>query len=155
MLIAFMGIIHFSVTDAFDHLAENELSDKAENVKVDVKGMEEKCFGVAQALAVRTDVIQAVKAKNSTQLQTACQEIMKATQMGLITLADAQGVVLARGHSDKKGDSVSSQLNVKKALSGEPSAGIEEGTVVKFSLRAGYPIKEGTTIIGSVTAGID
>jgi methyl-accepting chemotaxis protein len=155
LTLAFIGIIHFAVTDAFDRLAESDLAEKADNVRSDVKGMEENCLAVAQALAVRADVIQAAKAKNSAPLQTACQEAMKASKMGLITLADAQGVVLARGHSDKKGDSVAAQTNVKKALAGESSSGIEEGTVVKFSLRAGYPIKDGAVVIGSVTAGID
>ena len=63
--------------------------------------------------------------------------------------------MVGRGHSDKAGDSVLSQSNVRKALGGEVSTGIEEGTVVKFSMRAGAPVKIGDKIVGSVTTGMD
>ncbi len=63
--------------------------------------------------------------------------------------------MVGRGHSDKAGDSVLCQPNVKKALGGEASTGIEEGTVVKFSLRAGAPVKIGDKVVGSVTTGVD
>ena len=73
----------------------------------------------------------------------------------VLTIADQEGNVIARGHSEKTGDSVLSQINVKKALAGEVSAGFEEGTVVKFSLRAGAPIKVDGRIVGTITPGID
>jgi methyl-accepting chemotaxis protein len=44
---------------------------------------------------------------------------------------------------------------VKKSLAGEASTGIEEGTVVKFSLRAGAPVKIGDKVVGSVSTGVD
>ena len=62
---------------------------------------------------------------------------------------------MQRGHSDKKGDNVADQANVKKALGGQASVGVEEGTLVKLSLRAGYPVKAGNEIVGSVTAGLN
>ena len=61
--------------------------------------------------------------------------------MNVLTIADKEGKVVGRGHSDKVGDSVLDQVNVKKALAGQASTGVEEGTVVKFSLRAGHPVK--------------
>ncbi|HQH27237.1 MAG TPA: methyl-accepting chemotaxis protein, partial [Oligoflexia bacterium] len=69
--------------------------------------------------------------------------------------SDKQGTVLARGHSEKLGDSVASQVNVTQALSGQAFSGIEAGTVVDFSLRSSFPIKSGSDILGAVTAGID
>jgi len=46
-------------------------------------------------------------------------------------------------------------VNVKKALAGEISSGVEEGTVVKFSVRAGRPIQQAGQVVGTVTSGID
>jgi methyl-accepting chemotaxis protein len=46
-------------------------------------------------------------------------------------------------------------VNVKKALAGEASAGVEEGTVVKLSMRAGMPLKLEDEIVGSITTGSD
>jgi methyl-accepting chemotaxis protein len=82
-------------------------------------------------------------------------ELMARNGMELVTIADKEGMVVARAHSDKKGDSVRGQINVKKALAGEASVGLEEGTVVKFSLRAGAPVRIDNRIVGSITAGID
>jgi methyl-accepting chemotaxis protein len=84
------------------------------------------------------------------------KEFLRGAGVNVLTVADKGGQVIGRGHSDKTGDSVLNQVNVKKALSaGEASSGVEEGTVVKFSMRAGQPIKLGGQIVGSVTAGID
>ena len=75
--------------------------------------------------------------------------------MNVLTIADKDGKVVGRGHSDKVGDSVLGQANVKKALAGQASSGVEEGTVVKFSMRAGHPVKLEGQVVGSVTAGVD
>jgi len=42
---------------------------------------------------------------------------------------------------------------VKKALAGEATTGIEEGSVVKLSLSSGYPVKIDGEIVGSIIAG--
>ena len=75
--------------------------------------------------------------------------------MGVLTIANKKGIVVGRGHSDKTGDSVQSQVNVQKALKGEATCALEEGTVVKFSLRAGQPVKQGDEVVGCITAGMD
>jgi len=80
---------------------------------------------------------------------------MRDSRVNLITIADREGKVVGRGHSEKAGDSVLVQANVRKALGGEITTGIEEGTVVKFSMRAGAPVKLGDKIVGSVTTGTD
>jgi methyl-accepting chemotaxis protein len=80
---------------------------------------------------------------------------MHTLQVAFVTVADRDGTVIGRGHSDKSGDSVLGQVNVKQALSGKASTGVEPGTVVKFSLRAGHPIVSAGRIVGSVTTGFD
>jgi len=75
--------------------------------------------------------------------------------VGFLTISDKQGVAVGRGHSDKTGDSVLNQAAVQKALQGDAWVGIDEGTVVKLSLRAGAPIRVGNEIIGTVTTGFD
>ncbi len=42
---------------------------------------------------------------------------------------------------------------MKKALAGEATTGIEEGSVVKLSLSSGYPVKIDGEIVGSIIAG--
>ena len=109
----------------------------------------------AQMTAARQDLAEAISRGDTAIVQKLGKDIMRDSRISLITIADKEGKVVGRGHSDKAGDSVLSQANVRKALGGEISTGIEEGTVVKFSMRAGAPVKLGDKIVGSVTTGTD
>jgi methyl-accepting chemotaxis protein len=106
-------------------------------------------------VAVRPDIIEAVATTNGAYLQKLAGELRQRFKVSLITIADKSGTVIARGHSSKAGDSVPGQTNVLKALAGEAFTAIEEGTVVKFSLRTGHPLKKGSQAIGTVTVGMD
>ncbi|MBU1231130.1 MAG: methyl-accepting chemotaxis protein [Proteobacteria bacterium] len=98
-------------------------------------------------------VVSKIAEGDSAWLQAYAKRIMAETGLESITISDATGKCLARGHSDKVGDSVAGQVNVQKALKGKVSVGVEQGTVVKFSLRAGIPVERGDTVIGVITPG--
>lgn len=110
---------------------------------------------LAVSFSTHADLIEAVEKRDAGLLQSIGKELIAANGLDILTIADTEGNVIARGHSDKTGDSVSNQINVRKALDGEVSVGLEEGTVVKFSLRAGAPIKIKNRIVGTITPGID
>ena len=114
-----------------------------------------KLSTVAQMTAARKDLAEAISRGDTAVVQKLGKDIMRDSRISLVTIADKEGRVVGRGHSDKAGDSVLSQSNVRKALGGDASTGIEEGTVVKFSMRAGAPVKLGDKIVGSVTTGTD
>ena len=135
--------------------ANEELASAAANVSAEMKALERKTAEVAALLAHRPDVIQAVLETNSAWLQNVGREALTQSGLGLITIANRAGTVVARGHSTQTGDSVLKQANVRKALAGEVCSAIEEGTVVKFSLRTGCPIRRGSEVVGSITAGAD
>jgi methyl-accepting chemotaxis protein len=109
----------------------------------------------AQMTASRKDLAEAIVRGDTGYTQKLAKDVLRFSKISLITIVDRDGNVVGRGHSDKAGDSLLGQWNVKKALAGESSSGIEEGTVVKFSMRSGAPVKLGDRIIGSVTTGID
>jgi methyl-accepting chemotaxis protein len=99
-------------------------------------------------------VAEAVVSRDKASLRPLIIAAMKDTGAHFITVSDANGEVIARSHSDKSGDSVMKQVNVAKALAGERNVGIEPGTVVKFSLRAGCPVLDQGKVAGVVTIGI-
>ena len=69
-------------------------------------------------------------------------------------ITDPLGVVFVRAHEPTvHGDSILKQVNITRALQGEQSVGVEEGAVVKLSIRAGTPLRDGTNIIGVVSLG--
>ncbi len=148
-------ISSFMLLRGFERQAQMDVQ-KFSTAAQDLMDMQrERCREAAFQFASRPDVAEAVKQSDGEALQKIAKTFLASGAVNVLTVAGPDGKVLARGHADKRGDSVLNQLNVKKALSGEATAGIEEGTVVKFSMRAGQPIRRGDAVIGSVTAGID
>jgi methyl-accepting chemotaxis protein len=148
-------ISSFMLMRDFNERAQQDVERYSTAVQAQLDGMREKCREAAHQFAVRPDVAEAVRKGDSVYVQKAAKEFLGAGGVNVLTIADKEGKVVGRGHSDKVGDSVLSQVNVKKALAGEESSGVEEGTVVKFSVRAGRPIKKDGQIVGSVTSGVD
>ena len=138
-----------------DENMRREVGRVAEAVQIQLDSTAAKMSIAAQATASRPDVAQAIEKVDSAYLQKIGKEIMQKTGSEFITFVDRQGKVVARGHSDKTGDIILNQTNVQKSLAGEASTGIDEGTVVKYSLRAGAPIKSGDGVVGVVSTGIE
>jgi len=132
-----------------------EIKKLATQIQSHIDDMRNKAVFTATVLSERQDLIKAVENKDKAAIQDLAKPYVKGGYVSVITIADKDGNVVGRGHSDKTGDSVLSQVNVKKALSGQASTGIEEGTVIKFSLRAGQPIRKDNVVIGSITTGLD
>ncbi|MGE5258633.1 MAG: methyl-accepting chemotaxis protein, partial [Hyphomicrobiales bacterium] len=139
----------------FNDLAQEEIGQFSTAVQAQMDNLRDKCVETARQFAQRPDVIAAVIKADTAFIQKVGKEFLAGINVNVLTVANAEGKVIARGHSDKTGDSVVNQVNVKKALTGQPSAGVEEGTVVKFCMRAGHPIRLEGKVVGSVTSGID
>jgi methyl-accepting chemotaxis protein len=145
----------YFISEGFDAQALKEMELLVDQLQGSLDHLKNKALEASYSIASRPDVASAIEKNDTAYLQRISKEIMAKQKIHFITIADKDGKVVARGHSDKVGDSVLGQINVKKALVGEQTAGIEEGTVVKFSLRAGCPVKVGDKIVGSVTPGFD
>ncbi len=74
---------------------------------------------------------------------------------GYFAITDRTGRIIARGHDTAKhGDSIAYQATIQKALKGERSTGIEEGTVLRYTIRSAAPVINGRgEIVGAVTLG--
>ena len=139
---------------AFNNESKTAISSAKKVVENYIEGLKEKYLQEGTLIAANKEVVDAIIAKNAASLRPVIIKAMKATGSQVITVSDEKGIVIARSHSDKAGDSVMDQANVVKALAGEPNVGIEPGTVIKFSLRAGCPVLVDGKIIGVVTIGI-
>ena len=139
----------------FNEQAQKDVEQFSTAVQGQLDAIKEKCKEAAYQFAARPDVGEAMKKGDTAYVQKVAREFLASGTVNVLTIAGKDGKVIGRGHSDKAGDSVLNQANVKKALAGEASSGVEEGTVVKFSMRAGQAIKMDGQIIGSVTSGID
>ncbi len=148
-------ISSFMLLRGFERQAQQDVQKFSRAAQEQMEAQRERCREAAFQFASRPDVVEAVKAGDGESLRKIAKAALASGGIQVLTVAGPDGKVLARGHSEKQGDSVLNQLNVKKALAGEATAGIEEGTVVKFSMRAGHPVRSANAVIGSVTAGID
>jgi methyl-accepting chemotaxis protein len=143
----------FEFRKGFADYTHNEITRTGSSIRTYISDLQNHSLGSAASLAARPDVIEAVALKNTPGLQKIAAAENKNLLVDFITIADSTGTVIARGHSDKAGDSVMNQENVIQALQGKSVSCVEAGTVVKFSLRSGVPVYKNGVIIGSVTAG--
>jgi methyl-accepting chemotaxis protein len=134
---------------------QKEIKIKADMIQRYMDYLKDTAVIIAAVVAERPDLVSAVGTGDTAAVQSIARGYVKSRQVSVLTIGDKAGNVIGRGHSDKTGDSVMNQGNVQKSLAGQASSGIEEGTVVKFSLRAGNPVQSGNLVIGSVTAGYD
>ncbi len=139
---------------AFDDESIKAISSAKKVVDNHIENLKEKYLQAGTLIASNKDIVDAITAKNADSLRPLLVQAMKISGAHFITVSDEKGVVIARSHSDKAGDTVANQANVVKAIAGETNVGIEPGTVVKFSLRAGCPVRVDGKIVGVVTIGI-
>jgi methyl-accepting chemotaxis protein len=147
--------VHYYLAAGLNEMSQKEIDSKADAVDFMLKETSQEVKGVTYLLASRPDMAAGIVARDKAKLVEIAKQAQRELKIEFVTIADASGVVVARSHSDKSGDSVKNQINVQKALAGQGSIGLEEGTAVKFSLRAGFPVYLDGKIVGSVTAGIN
>jgi len=149
------GVAYYFLSSNLNRQAREEAATASRVVEASLKALQEKTMMIASLIANNPSVSSAIKEGKTDFLQKFASDIVKSQEGMLVTIVNKEGNVIARGHSDKTGDSVMNQNNVKKALAGEATTGVEEGSVVKLSLRSGHPVKIEGEIVGSIIAGID
>ena len=148
-------VSYFMIRNGLHEQGQEQINQLADSVQMLVADMTEKAMISAANQAEDPEMIMAIEKRNKARVQALSVKYVKSRAVSFVTVADKDGNVVGRAHSDKSGDSVLSQVNVKNALSGKESTGVEEGSVVKFSLRAGHPVRRGDNVVGSVTTGFD
>ncbi len=121
-----------------------------------LQGYTSRSKDMAKLLSDKESVVKGVETKNFDLLKNVLVPYIKEYKDLYIVVTDNKGDVIIRAHSlnTPVGDSIANQINVQKALKGENTVGIEEGKVVKLSIRAGSPVKDSNgNIIGTVSAG--
>jgi len=110
-----------------------------------------------QALATMPQLVDAVYERDIDSVLDNAQTIKQQFEYDIVIITDAQGVVLARGHSDIAGDDISERPMTATALRGEVSSGIyyDLTAVVPFSVRSFSPIYKDDYFAGILITGID
>ncbi|GAB7080544.1 methyl-accepting chemotaxis protein [Megalodesulfovibrio paquesii] len=143
------------MTGQLEHDYATDVERKSKFGAFYLQSIQDKCVNIAVSLAADTQLIKAVQANDAAVTKTMVVRTMKAMDMHVLVVTDATGKVIARGHSDRSGDSIASQTIVSNALSGRTSSGFESGSASGYSMRAGAPILQDGKVIGVVTCGFE
>lgn len=82
-------------------------------------------FAQSAALLAREErLTRAVVVRDYEQIMSLSEKAMQETGADFMTVTNAEGIVLGRGHSKKRQDSVLNQETVAKALQGSPSVAV-------------------------------
>jgi methyl-accepting chemotaxis protein len=139
---------------SFDAQAQEEIVTASQMVDQMLADRKTRFAQAADFIAGLPRVANAVDRGDTLFLQRYGAELMARVGAGFIVFTDTAGNIVARGHTDRHGDSIATQENLQIALSGKPSVGVEEGKVVKLSLRAAHPVRWNGEIIGAVITGM-
>ena len=105
-------------------------------------------------IARNPDFAAAVAAKDHAAVYALAQELMRAAGSDFMSVTDAQGTVISRGHAAKFGDNIAKQGTVAKAMRGEAAAAVVTGPINPFMLRASCPIRREGVVVGTVSVGV-
>ena len=83
------------------------------------------------------------------------EKAMKMAGSDFMSVTDAKGKVIARGHAESKfGDSIAKQETVAKAMQGVPAQAVVTGPLNPFTLRASQPVFFEGRLVGTISIGV-
>lgn len=140
----------------------DETADRAErNALRFLAFLEDKkarALETATLMAADPVLVRAVASGTFEEVRDRTVFLFKASGMEYLVVTDPQGKVLVRAHEPEKrpapDDSIAGQANIRDALQGRSGAFLEEGRVVRLSVRAGVPLRdEAGNLVGALSTG--
>ncbi|HML33731.1 methyl-accepting chemotaxis protein [Sporomusa sphaeroides] len=144
----------FLFTQYNNTIAAEQVQAGMKGLTITLKDYQKNALNFGAVMASHPGVIKGIKDKDALTILEQLGPLLSRANIDFATITDETGTVIVRTHDQKRGDSVVNQDNIKNALKGVAYAAIESGTVVKFSARAGTPVKdEAGRIVGVISAG--
>jgi len=106
-------------------------------------------------LAENSTLASAIEAQDTAQILKILQLTMTEAKLDFVTVTDNKGIVIARAPAiTRNSNDLTSQSNIRRALLGETTEGIESNSETKFAVIAGIPVKNSQgEIIGVISTG--
>ena len=160
ILIAMVVIISVFLSLRLSTIGNSLINEKLLSVtnglKFYLNESEGKTNAAALTAARNSDVISAVRERDTDELvrllAPACDQYL----IDYFTITDNKGIVLARTYEPESfDDSILNQQNIQDALQGKVSTYFESGTLIKVSIRTGAPVYDADgALIGAISAGV-
>lgn len=151
LLVAVAYILNLNMTAFF----QSEVEVKAAAIREDLRMREESLLEMVSWFENSDRLARALSSNDRQAAVELGVLAMRSFGTEYFVVTDTSGEVFVRAHEpDRFGDSIATQATLQSALQGIPRAGIEEGAVVRLSLRGATPLRDDTgEIIGAVSTG--
>ena len=148
---------YYLISSTGDENAQQDLAVYSNIVQEKVDSSLQAMLTLGEQLQTDLRMGNAITARDTEAVRRMARALMDSPLIDFVTVCDTKGAVLARGHSDKAGDTLpSTRMTLHKPLSeGRIVAGVEPGNVVKLTLAAGVPVLHEGKIVGVIILGMD
>lgn len=138
-----------------DQIISGEITRAFNDLKANVKSLNDDTTKYASALSANASLASAVKSGDGGSLKGILENYNQSAGLDYITVVDAKGDVLFRLDApDKKGDSLAKDANVQKALSGTQASWVQFDAEKNITCQSAAGIKDqGGTALGAVITG--
>ncbi len=148
----------FLLMRSLENDALGSLQTDASIFEYAISGKKGETLSDAQLVAQNPEVQKAASEGDRPKLKEQAAAILLTKKKDFLVIVSQTGEVLARGEDwERIGDSLSGDLLVKRALSGEGLSSIvtKEGVLApEVSIRSAAPIKVGESVLGAVVVGV-
>ncbi len=146
---------HYFAQKGFNAEAKDNIRLFQTVVEKSVHGRQDDVLKGTASLALNPALSQAMADGDIATLRAMLKQQLDIFHASTVFVTDARGVILARGHSDKAGDSAADRYAVAQALKDQGSASIEQGKIVKYAILGANPVKRGGAVVGVVAMGFE
>ena len=167
MLIAVSGVVASSITIfcistfLMNGLLNRTMHDDMYAMQSVVSKMqaleEERLIHNVNIISSMQEFINAIYLQDAPKIKELAQFFRLQLGIDAIAITDTDGIVLARGHSERVGDDLSQRATWNAARKGEIKAGIlyDENAVIPFTIRCDAPIYKDGSIVGIVSLALE
>ncbi|MCL1916535.1 MAG: methyl-accepting chemotaxis protein [Desulfovibrionaceae bacterium] len=130
----------------FDRLLDRRMEGEIRSMQIVVSRLQEqdeqRVLQAAKMLTTMPQLITALQAGDAANARFIAAQSVQQLALDAVTVTDAKGIVVARGHSDRAGDDISNRSTMQAAISGIVKVGVlfEPNAVIPFSIRCDAPI---------------
>lgn len=151
-----MGPALYLFSKTMQAVNEDSAQHGVQGLRIVLEDYKESALRQALLISENKAVVNAIESREPKAVLAALTPLVSAGKLDLATAVDSRGVVLARTHlPEKRGDSAGS-VQLKKALGGAASAGLEPGGDLRLAALASAPVKNANgEIIGAISLGYD
>jgi len=139
---ATMGPTLYLFSDTMQKINEDRALQGLEGLASIIEMYKQDALKHGSVVADNSVLASAIGAKDTLQIMGILQSTVKTANLDFATVTDDKGIVIARTDAPaKKGDDLTSQLNIRQALLGEATAGVESSGEMEIAVIAGIPVK--------------